>query len=294
MCIEIQGILFNKGVIIMKNKGQNIIEFVIILALVIIGAILFLTLLGGNVTSMFSKSNEEVSNYKPFDWKAPNNTTAQNNNSSPVVSTENIDGQQVSFHQDGSVSFIAGNQNVSLSKNIVDLQNTVTEATGASGVKDLIDIVGYMIEKHQGDFPNQDVPVEVRFGKGFRKDAGGGNLYIGDASVNITTVMVGSHFMILQNDQTGPEKSEYLGKYTIEGDTGNNSSFSVNRLDGDKSQASSLSNATIDNTNGKLLINSNWNTTKGAGSDVTLTDGTTYHVDDHSWVFDFPATKYNL
>ncbi|MEW5822610.1 MAG: hypothetical protein AB1782_20625 [Cyanobacteriota bacterium] len=49
-------------------KGQNLLEFSIILALVVIVAVLTLTFLGDEINELFSGSKSEYSKFKPFDW----------------------------------------------------------------------------------------------------------------------------------------------------------------------------------------------------------------------------------
>lgn len=52
----------------MNQKGQNITEIAIILALISIASITILTLLGGNVYQLFSHSYEKAKGFQPFDF----------------------------------------------------------------------------------------------------------------------------------------------------------------------------------------------------------------------------------
>ncbi len=56
----------------MKNKGQNLVEHNLIFVCVAVLGILALTLFGGNVKTMFTKTNEKAKEYKPFDFAANN------------------------------------------------------------------------------------------------------------------------------------------------------------------------------------------------------------------------------
>lgn len=60
------------------NKGQNLFEFVLIIALVAIAGLLAYSLLGQNINDMFNKSHGEYKKFKPFDW-GQSNTQATNN-----------------------------------------------------------------------------------------------------------------------------------------------------------------------------------------------------------------------
>lgn len=68
----------------MKYKGQNLIEFIIILSLVVIGAVLALTLLGGNVNTLFGK----ITNIDPLNINAQNQNFASNNSSNQFSQSE--------------------------------------------------------------------------------------------------------------------------------------------------------------------------------------------------------------
>lgn len=50
----------------MKYKGQNLVEILILMAVVIVGAIVILTLLGNNVGNMYSLAVDKVVNFSPF------------------------------------------------------------------------------------------------------------------------------------------------------------------------------------------------------------------------------------
>jgi hypothetical protein len=66
------------------SRGQNIMELVIGVALIAIVAIVALNALGGNIHTMFSKSNDAAKTYKPFAWKPVNNNSSTY---TPIVNT---------------------------------------------------------------------------------------------------------------------------------------------------------------------------------------------------------------
>ncbi|MEW5821763.1 MAG: hypothetical protein AB1782_16330 [Cyanobacteriota bacterium] len=57
----------------MLNKGQNLVEFVIIIAIVVLAGIVVYTFLGDNIHSTYMSSLEKSKSYKPFDFHASNN-----------------------------------------------------------------------------------------------------------------------------------------------------------------------------------------------------------------------------
>jgi hypothetical protein len=69
------------------SYGQNIMELVIGVALIAIVAIVALSALGGNIQTMFSKSNEAAKTYKPFDWATVNNNQSSTTTTNPYVNT---------------------------------------------------------------------------------------------------------------------------------------------------------------------------------------------------------------
>ncbi|MGD9580710.1 MAG: Flp family type IVb pilin [Vampirovibrionia bacterium] len=215
----------------MKNKGQNLIEFGLIIALIILGGVFALTMLGGNVYNLFANSAEKQENFDPFNVK--NNVTTNNNSSSTsnsedyeIVETKVIGNYSVDMLADGSALLNVSGKNVVISANSLKSIDTVMKTTGAEG--ELIDIVGYMLETHAEEYPDTDVPMEITFGNGTRyTDAVGDgtyyNSFICDASINTVSVKVGDHLVILSNDQDVvindgvPNETMEMGVNRIEG-----------------------------------------------------------------------------
>jgi Flp pilus assembly pilin Flp len=55
----------------MHSKGQNTIEFAIIIALLVIAGIATLTLLGNKITTLFKSGHQQTAKYKPFEFSSP-------------------------------------------------------------------------------------------------------------------------------------------------------------------------------------------------------------------------------
>ncbi|MGD9580709.1 MAG: Flp family type IVb pilin [Vampirovibrionia bacterium] len=216
----------------MKSKGQNLIEFVIIIALVVIGGIFALTMLGGNVHEMFSKSVDKTSKFDPFGAAEtagsaadPATTTSEPATSTEpstttVASTLNIDGVNVNINADGSADFVIEGQTVSLSSDIMNSLDQVSMSTGSHGgeiTTEVVKAIAKLIEEHKDEYPDGDVPINMAFGAGTREqtdyaDSTGGT-YKGAASVssNSITLSIGSDITIIQKDQS------YEGMTTTDG-----------------------------------------------------------------------------
>src|SRR3989339_340762 len=123
-----------------RIKGQNLVEFLIILVVVSIAGIFGLTMLGGNVFAMFSDSAEKQKNFDPFNVKnevanasSPTEGGTEGDPSSEIVGIEDIDGYSVDRHADGSLSLTVGTQTVNISAEALELNDAVFTTTGASG-----------------------------------------------------------------------------------------------------------------------------------------------------------------
>lgn len=180
----------------MKNRGQNIVELSIILGVVILGSVLALTLLGGNITTMFSKSNDSLKNYNPFQ-------------SSPVAETNGvlssnptaINGTNVNINSDGSANFNVGGQNVAMNSDVMNKLNGVFETTGAGGLTaEVMDAIKTLIADNASNYPAGQMPLEIKFGTGTREDHN--EAYVGSAEANIVTLAVGDQVIIINKDQT--------------------------------------------------------------------------------------------
>lgn len=194
----------------MRNTGQNIIEFAIIIAIVALGSIFALTILGGNINTMFSKSNDAVKEYKPF-GNGPiasageeTTTTIPESTSGPSESV-NIKGTDVTYNSDGSASFTVGSQNIAMSSDIMNSLNTVFETSGSEGItSEVMSAIQALITEHEDEYPAGDMPLEISIGKGARTEIDDGekeSQYGGDAEANMTFLSVGDHMIVIQNDK---------------------------------------------------------------------------------------------
>ncbi|MEW5819703.1 MAG: hypothetical protein AB1782_05885 [Cyanobacteriota bacterium] len=136
----------------LKNKysGQNLIEMIIILAIVVIGSVLILTIFGSNVNKLFSKSNEETKKYKPFDY---NNQLTSNNNSNDPQSGDYIydDNSNLTINLDGlTISDIPG-----------DFYQVLQTSGSSGGTEKLAEIVAKLAAKLEakGDLPLEQIKV---------------------------------------------------------------------------------------------------------------------------------------
>lgn len=209
----------------MRNKGQNLIEFIIIIAVVVLGGILVLTLLGGNINEMFTKSSQKVDTYKPFGQGVTPSTSNTSSSPSPstsstAASTLNVNGVNININTDGSATFTYKGQNVALSATALKDMSTAIDTTGSDGTEILIAMVQDMIDEHKAEYEPADVPLEILSGKSVRTDDGGDAYAYGTAELNLVTVKVGDSFKIFQNDSGGSDDKIFKSKFLLEYDAG--------------------------------------------------------------------------
>lgn len=216
-----------------RTKGQNLVEFLIILVVVSIAGIFGLTMLGGNVFAMFSDSAEKQKNFDPFNVKnevanASPSTGGEyeGSHSSEIVGTEDVDGYSVDRHADGSISLTVGSQTVNVSADALYLNDAVFTTTGASGGT-LIGTIAYLIEQNAEEYP-EGVPLELFFGTGERTWNEGDATYTSNAMANSVTVRVGNQIVVFQNDQEKLGAAGVAGVFRLEGQVSPGNVFSGN------------------------------------------------------------------
>ncbi|MGD9581153.1 MAG: Flp family type IVb pilin [Vampirovibrionia bacterium] len=192
----------------MQNRGQNLIEFLIIIAVVVLGGILALTLLGGNINEMFNKTTGHVSNYDPFNSKG----------SVLSPTTKNINGADVEFKIDGSATVKYNDQEINISKDSLDNLNAVFQTTGADGLTtEIVKAIQQMIDDNKAAYDPADVPLEMIFGSSERINTAESTSYSGDASVNQVVLKVGNDTKIIVQDHTDGDNASLRGTYIIDG-----------------------------------------------------------------------------
>ena len=127
--------------------NQNMIEFFIILGVVAAGAILVLTVLGGNIHGLFGTSHSKVQKFEPFGAAMGNPTSGIDPDywNPPVPDSQgDVDGIPVNFNADGSASFEINHQTVTIPASAMADLNTVFGASG--GGASVVDFSGTHIE----------------------------------------------------------------------------------------------------------------------------------------------------
>lgn len=289
-----------------RNYGQEATEFVLICILVFFSALLVMFMFGGKISKFFTEQSSAVLASKGTSTKisttsqpkyseaiesytGPTQTTSTSGNALPPPSgtTISLGGQQVTENADGSLSFVASGQNVTISAQMVDLANSVFQTTGSSGASDLIKEIAYMIQKYQAEYPGGNVPLEISYGTGNRY-AGTGS-YSGSASVNTINLSVGNHLVIIQKDQScTPPPGQYCaftGQYRIEGNI-SNGSFTGNTTStaNTPNHPTGTVTSTVDLTNGVKITKATFNQKDDFGSRT------------YNWDFDFTKTanQFNI
>lgn len=257
-------------------NGQEATEFVLISILVFFSALAVVFLFGNKLANFFNSESSVARSAKKTTVSANNpkydniidpytgptvsasssteaTATTGGATTSPVTTTT-IGGQQVTQNTDGSYTFAAQGQNVTITSDMANFANSVMETTGSSGIQDLVKEVAYMVNATKSDYPASSVPVEVLFGSGNRYYTG--LSYSGNATslANSYTVKVGNKIVVVQKDQSYTGNGTFTGQYRIEGTIGANNTFngkvtSVNT----PYNPSGTYTATIDKTKGFAL-----------------------------------------
>lgn len=220
----------------MGKNGQSLIEFVVIIAVVVLGGIMVLTLLGDNINTMFFKSEQKVASFQPFGdpstssstttststTTTPSTTTSSTTTPSttttttPSTATMTVNGVDVNVNTDGSASFNYSGQDILLSSTMMDNLNIVSESTGADGITvEVMSAIQKLIDDHKAEYAPADVPVELTFGKGTRS---AGGEYLGDVTYNQVQASVSGHKIFIQNDQdiSGGATADKMGIHSVE------------------------------------------------------------------------------
>lgn len=201
----------------MRDKGQSLVEFIIIVAVIAIGGIMVLTLLGGNINEMFSSSVAKTADFKPFGTETVGSPADDKNVSDPgtatipittTISSLSIDGVDIKLKGNGSASLTFDSQKVEIPSAAMDNLSDMFMATGTSGgglTTEVVQAISSLIAAHKDEYPDSDVPIKMVFGDGVRDQSdynNDGGHYEGDATSNSVTLSVGDHLILIQKDQT--------------------------------------------------------------------------------------------
>lgn len=275
-------------------RGQEAIEFILITSLVFFGALFTVFIFGNKIAALFGDKSSVIATSnlgssiitsdKAIKYP-PDYIKEVDEEPLIAASKEQIGSHEVYMADNGSAYFSIGKQSVTLSSDIVNLQNTMMQTSGSSGLETIVDEIAYMIETHKDEF-NGDVPVEISYGVGNRwsDDAH----FKGTAEVNTVSVKVGNHVVVLQNDQTckyaegGVAKGaccttheNATGLYRLEGNI-NNGQYTAKVTSDSISKVSGNYTADVDTSNGFNLNNATFN----AGSIANYSKyQTTFHWD---------------
>lgn len=224
------------------KKGQSLVEFAIILGLVVLVAVMALTLLGGNINSMFASSKTKYEGFKPYGEKvsivetsgirgesseSEGGTDKQTGIKSLKEGTTTIGNTEITFDKTSrTASFSVGGQNIQLSSDVLSNLDTVFETSGSSGLNTyIVEAINDIINENKSKYPGQDVPVEISFGNSIRNVAAVGNnsgaQYKGNTAINQVSISAGNNIIVIVNDQNcvpvNAFNQSYQGVYRIDG-----------------------------------------------------------------------------
>lgn len=127
--------------------NQDIIDFGIIVALVVVAGMFVLSLLGGNINNMFTKQESAFGKFKPFDHgSSPNSPSVlgQNLDRSVDTSADGMGDTGVTINADGSATCVIYGKQVNISAANLDKVQIVFETVGSTG--SVIDWTGGDVE----------------------------------------------------------------------------------------------------------------------------------------------------
>ena len=134
----------------MRNKGQNLMEFLIILGLVVLAGLLTLTLFGNNIKEMFSKSHKEYNKFEPFGNKIPQSGT--------INVKGNID-VTYKYNDKGNLDItLDGFTFKDLPADFYDLVQTAGSSGGTTVLADLIQALADQLSA-SGDMPEEEIQI---------------------------------------------------------------------------------------------------------------------------------------
>lgn len=129
-----------------EGGNQNLIEFGLILSVIVAGGIFVLSVLGGNISTLFTAGNAKPR--WPGVTNVPTTPPDQVSNTSSGLGATQLEAyaQQydVEFYADGSASFRVGDQVITLPHSAIELENKVMQTLGSSG--SVVDWAGTDVE----------------------------------------------------------------------------------------------------------------------------------------------------
>lgn len=133
-----------------RQTGQNLVEFAIIGGLIIVVAIASLSLLGGNISKMFSSSNENMKNFKPYG----NNKSPVNNENSPI-----LEGEHFKYDEHGDLTIKLDTLELSgIPGNFAEYIQTAGSSGGTIVLADVISNLALKLEA-EGKLPEEEINV---------------------------------------------------------------------------------------------------------------------------------------
>ena len=226
----------------MKSKGQEAIELVLLSVLLFFASLSVLSIFSDTIKDFFTKSSslfastnknkiittETQTMFPAIEQYRPWSEQLTNQLSSEII---DIQGHDVLIEPDGTSSLYLDDQELVLSPDFMDLNNTVMQTNGSSGLKRIIPEIVYLLKKNKDKYPPGQVPLEISFGSGLRLAKNKHNdSYSGNVDLNTATIKVGNDIVIIQVDQTcirgdKDQTCAMKGIYRIEGSIDKNNKF---------------------------------------------------------------------
>ena len=187
-----------------ETLGQEAVEFVILSTLIAIALLVTIFSFKDKLVEFFNNSpaKQNVSSSES-NILSPSSELRYKPNTDSSIKSVNVAGYNVITNADGSITFNVNNQKINISAEAVSLQSSVIQTSGSSGIETLVKEVAYMVNKYASEYPGEPVPLNISYGitnKYCTDDRV--TTYKGTAEANITQIMVGNNFVMIQKDQS--------------------------------------------------------------------------------------------
>lgn len=136
------------------KSGQNLVEIVIVISLIVICAIFILTILGKTINESISRSSNKYSNFDPYGSKVTNNFNSNNNCSGlPGTTCELAGGSVITYNADNTFDILIDNITIN------GVPNDLTEVLEANGSAGATEVMAALIEQLASQLPAETEEV---------------------------------------------------------------------------------------------------------------------------------------
>lgn len=186
-----------------RKKAQESVELFLVMILIFFIGLFAMITFGNKILAFFSNESSAVKTYNtPLNTITPGNKLKYEPNYDTKIA-ENIqptNNSELIQNSDGTFTLNTRDQQILIPPELISALNSTTQTTGASSLNDLITEINNLIDIYKADNPNAASPVEVNYGKG--QLISNTNPPSKGEEVNVTTITIGDHVIILEDNST--------------------------------------------------------------------------------------------